>query len=397
MITESGIPGFRESIYNYVNQRKRPQLYQQLAEDLQDLCRQLREIYRKESIQLSNFPQTTEELKAKAKEDIRDDLQTISKKFEQHIDQAYKNFVTGSWGDFAREFEILKQNTTQFLKDLIDSFDFSLNKLYNESIFNRRKNYGTAPILSIFVEPFYLLSNKLEKFLVEESKRVTKTTFSILKSEIQKADYYHKLEQLLGSDADILLAKVEQEGKIFISEIENVATKISQQYIRESPRFYEQHNNEDENSDLSLTESFIEILSKILNSTKGKFGEPATNKDIENSIRELFRVQFSTDEYELETLYSDFRLQINVSFEKRLQSMRIELKEQIPQQFDLAVKKSDQRLESDAQIKLNSYESRRIDLRNKIAQYNQNVSSINDDINWKSLRLRNLSSCEIEI
>ena len=118
---------------------------------------------------------------------------------------------------------------------------------------------------------------------------------------------------------------------------------------------------------------------------------------IENSIRELFRVQFSTDEYELETLYSDFRLQINVSFEKRLQSMRIALKKQIPQQFDLAVKKSDQKLESEAQMKLNSYESQRADLQNNIAQYNKIVRSINDDPNWKSLQLRNLSSCEIEI
>lgn len=398
VVTASGIPQFRKSIYDYVNHKKRPQLYQQLYEDLQTLCRQLREEYREKSIQLINFPKTTEELKATAKEKIREDLQTISNDFDRHMDRAYKDFVTGSWGDFATEFNILKQNTTEFLKDLIDSSDFSLDKLYNKAIFNRRNNYGTAPILSIFVEPFYLLSTEFQKFLVKESKRVTQKTFYILKTQIQKKDYYHNLDQLLGDDADLILKKVEQEGKIFVSEIENVATKISQQYIRESSRFYEQeHDDNHENLDSSMAVSFIEILSKILKSTKGKFGEPATNKDIEQSIRELFRVQFSTDEHELETLYSDFRLQINVSFEKRLESMLIELKDKIPQQFDLAVKKSDQRLESEARSKLNSYESLKADLQTKIQQYNQIIDGINNNQNWKSLQLLDLSTCEIEI
>ena len=397
-ITESGVPRFRQSIYDYVNQRKRPQLYKQLSEDLQKLCRQLQKEYGEESTKLKKHPQTIEELKTSAKEKIEEDLKAISKQFDEHIDQAYRNFVTGSWNDFATEYNILKQNTTEFLKDLIDRFDFSLNKLYNQAIFNRRNNYGTAPILSIFVEPFYLLSSEFEDFFVEESSRVTKKIFSILENKIQKQDYYHNLEKLLGYDANFLLEEVDKEGQIYVDIIKEFAIRICQEYIRESSHFYEQHNNEvSESSNSQKTLSFIEILSEIIKDIKDKFGEPVPNKDIENSIRDLFRVQFSTDEQELNNLYSKFGFQLKVSFGKRLEPMRKKLKDEIIQKFELAAHKSDQRLESEAQSQFDSYESRKENLQTKITQYNQIVSSINDDLNSKSLKLRNLSKCEIEI
>lgn len=397
-ITESGIPRFRQSICNYVNHKKRPQLYKQLSEDLQKLCRQLQKEYVDKSSELKNYPQTIEELKASAKENIEEELKAISKQFDEHIDQAYRDFITGSWEDFATEYNILKQNTTQFLKDLIDRFDFSLNKLYNQAIFNRRNNYGTAPILSIFVEPFYLLSSELEDFFVKESNRVTKKIFQILENQIQKQNYYHNLEKLLGYDANFLLEEVDKEGQIFVDIIKEFAIRICQEYIRESPHFYQQHDNEvSEYPSSSQTVSFLEILGEILKGIEDKFGEPVPNKDIENSIRDLFRVQFSTDETELNNLYSKFGFQIKVSFGKRLEPMREKLKNEIIHKFDLAAQKSDQRLETEAESKFNSYESRKADLQTKIEQYNQIVKGINDDLNWKSMKLRNLSNCEIEI
>ncbi|MEM7590055.1 MAG: dynamin family protein [Cyanobacteria bacterium P01_A01_bin.83] len=400
VVAASGIPRLQQSIRDYVNLKKRPQLYLQLNEDLQSLCRQLREKYKKQWIYLNNSPQTTEELKADAKKKIDDDLKNISKDFEKHINQVKRDFSTSTevWEDLKKEFEALKENTTQFLKTLVDSSDFSLDKLYKKAVNNRIDNDSIAPIVSIFVEPFYSLSSEFQSFFTKESSKITRKIFNILISQIQKQDYYNTLENLLEEEPSFLLNEVDKEGMIFVRIIEDVAKRICQEYIRESANFYDQHHDaESESSDSSVTLSFIEILGEILKSIKDKFGEPAPNKNIENSIRDLFRVQFSTDEQELENLFSRFVFQIKVSFGERLEQIRLDLKDKIPDQFNLAVQRSNQRLEIEAQSKLDFYESQKEKLQTEIKQYNRIVDSINNHQDWKSLKLRSLSTCEIDI
>ncbi|MEM8719541.1 MAG: dynamin family protein [Cyanobacteria bacterium P01_G01_bin.39] len=402
VIAESGIPQLQQSISHYVEFKKLPQLYQQLNVDLQSLCRKLRAKYKASKEDLDNYPKTTEELKNEAKKEIKQKLVIIQNNFVEHLDKIRNDFKIKYWNELDEEYKLVKQNITQSLKNLIDNngSDFYLDELYTKASSNEhnKEKYGTAPILSIFVELFYLLSAKFQKSLVKECKKVTQKAFDLLRNEIQKQDYYSTLENLLGDEVFFLFEIIDLEGKIFESIIKDRAMVISQGFIRESPHFYEEINNRTkEVSESSMSLSFIEILTEILKNTDGKYGSPKRDKNIENLIMDFFKVQFSTDEETLKTLYDDLDLQITISFQERLKSISKELRDKIIQQEKVAVEKSYLNLEVEAQSKLANYETQKEELKAKISKYNQITNEIKNNQDFKKFKLSNLSNCEIVI
>ena len=63
LITDSGIEEFRQAIRRYLTEEKRPQLFINLAEDLQPVCTDLKQHYLQQLQELDNQPHEIESMK----------------------------------------------------------------------------------------------------------------------------------------------------------------------------------------------------------------------------------------------------------------------------------------------------------------------------------------------
>lgn len=93
LIQDSGIEEFRTAITKYLFEEKRPQLFQNLADDLEDICIELKKHYQSEYINLDSQPREIEGMKAQELQRLNQQLQQLAKDFSQHITEEVNQII----------------------------------------------------------------------------------------------------------------------------------------------------------------------------------------------------------------------------------------------------------------------------------------------------------------
>ncbi|MEQ9001075.1 MAG: dynamin family protein [Coleofasciculus sp. B1-GNL1-01] len=236
LIQDSGIEEFRTSITRYLTEEKRPQLFANLADDLQPLCINLKKHYLAIQRDLDSQPHEIEAMKAQELERLNQELQQVGREFCIHIAEEVNQAVTNSCNAFEIEFRQLQHQMIQRLDELLNTF--SVAQAYSRATRSHPRN-ATAPLIAVLVEALYDLANQLEDVLVKASQQVASHFFVYLMEQIRRRDYYRQLYRLLGNDGGIE-QQLKGVEKLVCQALASEARTECDRYVRESPRFYDE-------------------------------------------------------------------------------------------------------------------------------------------------------------
>ncbi|HEY9861592.1 MAG TPA: hypothetical protein V6D16_18975 [Candidatus Obscuribacterales bacterium] len=169
LIQDSGIEEFRAAITRYLTEEKRPQLFANLADDLQPLCINLRNHYLQARRELDSQPRAIDAMKARELEHLGHELKQVGADFCQAIVQEV-NAIAGDVTNatFEAAFIKLKARMVSRLDELLNTF--SVADAYSRATLSHPRN-ATAPLMAILVEAFYYLANELETVLPQHILR----------------------------------------------------------------------------------------------------------------------------------------------------------------------------------------------------------------------------------
>lgn len=359
LIQDSGIEEFRTAITRYLTEEKRPQLFQNLADDLAAICIQLKNCYLEQQRYLDSQPHEIEAMKNQELQHLNLELQQIGLDFCQHITEEINNIINALDADFERDFHQLQVRMIRRLDELLDTF--SVAETYRQATISHPRN-ATAPLLAILVEAFYYLANQLEEILTASSQELIHNLFSRLYHLIRHAEYYRQLYRLLGDDIGI-----EQELKnienLIIKTITNAASVECDRFVRESPRFYDEG-----------TFSIYQFRQTLLQTSQGYDSESMV--EAEPAIRQLLKLDFEPKVSE--TIRKNFRQTINQTLKVQLLPMAKQQADVILQQYPQARNYLEQTLEKEAIEKIHNNQNLADNLSRKINTYNQASHSVNE-------------------
>jgi len=358
LITDSGIEEFRNAIAKYLTEEKRPQLFANLADDLQPLCISLRKHYLSIQIDLDSQPREMEAMKARELERLSQQLQQIGKDYSAHITEEVNQIVTNNCNAFEEDFRKLQARTIRRLDELLDTF--SVRAAYERATRSHSRN-ATAPLIAILVEALYYLANQLEDILVESCQEVITIFFQRLIERVRKSEYYRHLYRLLGNDSGIE-AELKAVEKQVIQAIVSAAKVECDRFVRESPRFYDEG-----------TFSIYQFRQTLLQTSQSYDCESMVQA--EPAIRQLLKLDFEPKVSE--TIRKNFRQTINQTIKTQLLPAAEKHTDVILQQYSHARSYLEQTLEKEAEEKIRRNERSQVEIVQKIAVYNQAVSSIN--------------------
>ncbi|HEY9863354.1 MAG TPA: dynamin-like GTPase family protein [Candidatus Obscuribacterales bacterium] len=358
LIKDSGIEEFRTAITYYLTEEKRPQLFKNLADDLEDICIPLRKYY--ESIQrdLDSQPREIEAMKAQELQLLNQQLQEAGQEFRDHINEEVNQIVTGKCDGFEQDFKQLQSRMVRRLDELLDGF--SVKEAYSRATFNHPRN-ATAPLLAVLVEALYYLANQLEDILVEAIKSVNAGFFRRLVEKVRKTEYYRKLNRLLGNDGGL-----EKRLKELETEVNQALTAMAKtecdRYVRESPKFYDEG-----------TFSIYQFRQTLLQTSSSY--DCTTIVDAEPAIRQLLKLDFEPKVSK--SIYQNFRQTVNQTLKTHLLPMTEIQADEIMQQYSQARVYLEKTLEQEAEEKIKNNAQSNAEVNQKINEYNQFVSEIN--------------------
>ena len=107
-------------------EEKRPQLFANLADDLQPLCINLQQHYMAMQRDLDSQPHEIEAMKARELERLSQQLQQVGAEFFQHIEEEVNSVVTNGCPAFEEDFRKLQARMIRRLDKLLDSFSVRL-------------------------------------------------------------------------------------------------------------------------------------------------------------------------------------------------------------------------------------------------------------------------------
>ncbi|MCG6135265.1 MAG: dynamin-like GTPase family protein [Nostoc sp. LLA-1] len=358
LIQDSGIEEFRTAITQYLTEEKRPQLFQNLADDLEDICIKLKKQYQSEQRHLDSQPREIEAMKAQELQRLNQQLQQVGKDFSQHITEEVNQLINNSCDAFDADFRQLQSRMIRRLDELLDTF--SVADAYRRSTLSHPRN-ATAPLLAILVEAFYYLANQLEDILIESSQQLVANLFQRLMEKIRKSEYYRQLYRLLGNDGGI-----EQEVKALEKTVSlalvSAASVECDRFVRESPRFYDEG-----------TFSIYQFRQTLMQTSQSYDGESII--EAEPAIRQLLKLDFEPKVSH--TIRKSFRQTINQILKSQLLPMADKQADDILQQYTQARAYLEQTLQQEAEEKI--LHNRRLlsAVEQKIETYNASVSHIN--------------------
>lgn len=371
LIKDSGIEEFREGITRYLTEEKRPQLFANLADDLQDICIQLRKHYLANHQNLATQPREIEGMKAKELLMLNHQLQEVGEEFRRHIAEEVNLLVTNKSESFEVDFKQLQSRMIRRLDELLDIF--SVESAYSRATMAHPRN-ATAPLLAVLVEGLYELANQLEDVLVESTQSVTASFFQGLIDRVRKSDYYKQLYRLLGNDGGVEanLETIKREVTVALVS----AAKIEcDRFVRESPRFYDEG-----------TFSIYQFRQTLLQTAQGY--DCSSMVDAEPAIRQLLKLDFEPKVSK--TIRQTFRQTINQTMKTQLLPMTDKQSDEIMQQYNQARSYLEQNLEKEAAEKIENNQRLQKLIEVKIDEYNQAVSGINNCLSVMQLYERQL-------
>ncbi|MDZ7961381.1 MAG: dynamin-like GTPase family protein [Aulosira sp. DedQUE10] len=383
LIKDSGIEEFRTAITRYLTEEKRPQLFQNLAEDLQDICINLKKHYQAVYQDLDSQPREIETMKVQELQRLNQQLQQVGKDWIQHITEEVNLVINNNCDNFEADFRQLQSRMIRRLDELIDTF--SVADAYRRATLSHPRN-ATAPLLAILVEAFYYLANQLEDILILSSQQLIANLFGQLMEKIRKSEYYRQLYRLLGHDGGI-----EQEIKIvekLVSQaLISAASVECDRFVRESPRFYDEG-----------TFSIYQFRQTLQQTSQGYDCESIV--EAEPAIRQLLKLDFEPKVSQ--TIRKSFRQTINQILKNQLLEMANQQADDILQQYPNAKIYLETTLEQEAQEKITNNQRILSLVVQKIAAYNLAVSGINSHLQSmhlhdKLLPLINNYDSELEV
>ncbi|MBD2358069.1 dynamin-like GTPase family protein [Tolypothrix sp. FACHB-123] len=358
LIQDSGIEEFRTAITRYLTQEKRPQLFLNLAEDLQDICIQLKNHYQTVYRELESQPQELEPMKVQELQRLNQQLQQVSKEFTQHIIEEVNHLVNNTCDEFETDFRQLQARMIRRLDELLESF--SVADAYRRATLSHPRN-ATAPLLAILVEAFYYLSNQLEDNLMMSSQQLIANLFQQLMEKIRKSEYYRQLYSLLGNDGGIE-AEIKIAEKMVSQALIIAASVECDRFVRESPRFYDEG-----------TFSIYHFRQTLQQTSQGY--DCQSMIEAEPAIRQLLKLDFEPKVSQ--TIRKSFRQTVNQILKNQLLDMADNQADYILQQFPQARNFLEQTLEQEAEKKILNNQRLLQIIKQKIAAYNLAASSIN--------------------
>ncbi len=359
LIEDSGIEEFRAAITRYLTQEKRPQLFANLADDLQPLCIGLKKHYLSIQRELDSQPNEIEAMKARELERLNHELQQVGAEFCKHIAEEVNQAVTNACPNFEADFRQLQTRMIQRLDELLRSF--SVANAYRRATANHRRN-ATAPLIAVLVEALYYLANELEDVLVEASQEVASSFFQRLIEQVRRADYYSQIYRLLGNDGGI-----EQKLKVLEKQVCHALVSAARiecdRFVRESPRFYDEG-----------TFSIYQFRQTLQQTSQSYDAE--TMIDAEPAIRQLLKLDFEPKVSI--TIRQTYRQTINQTIKTLLLPMADDQSDAILQQYNQARAYLEQTLEKEAEEKVNSNRRLQDEVDQKIEAYQKSVAGINN-------------------
>ena len=358
LIQDSGIEEFRTSITRYLTEEKRPQLFKNLADDLEDICIKLKKHYQSVQIDLDSQPREIESMKEYELQRLNQQLQQAGREFSQHIHDEVNRLINNDCEEFETDFRQLQSRMIRRLDELLDTF--SVAEAYRRATLSHPRN-ATAPLLAILVEAFYYLSNQLEDILIESCQQVISNLFQQLMAKIRKAEYYRQLYRLLGNDGGIEL-QVKEIEKLITQSLVTAASVECDRFVRESPRFYNEG-----------TFSIYQFRQVLEQTSQGYDAESIV--DAEPAIRQLLKLDF-----EPKVSYSirqSFRQTINQSIKIQLLPMVEKQADEILQQYTYARAYLEKTLQQEAEEKIANNQRLLSQVAGKIEEYNTAVAGIN--------------------
>lgn len=359
LIQDSGIEEFRTAITKYLVEEKRPQLFENLADDLEDVCIKLKKHYQSEYIKLDSQPREIEGMKAQELQRLNQQLQEVSKEFGQHITEEVNLIINHSCDAFEADFRQLQGRMIRRLDELLNTF--SVADAYQRSTRSHPRN-STAPLLAILVEAFYYLANELEDILMECCQELVNNLFGQLIDKIRKSEYYRQLYRLLGNDGGIE-EQVKATAKTVSVILDNAASAECDRFVRESPRFYDEG-----------TFSIYQFRQTLLQTSQSYDSQSMV--EAEPAIRQLLKLDFEPKVSQ--TVCKSFRQTINTILKKQILAMAQEQEDNILQQYSQARAYLEKTLQQEAEDKIISNQRLLNVVKEKIDAYNTAVSHINN-------------------
>lgn len=358
LIQDSGTDEFRTAITRYLTEEKRPQLFKNLADDLEDVCIKLKKHYQSVQRNLDSQPQEIESMKLQELQRLNQQLQQIGREFSEHITEEVNLIINNSCDAFEADFKQLQSRMIRRLDELLDSF--SVASAYQRATISHPRN-ATAPLIAILVEAFYYLANQLEDILIESSQQVVANYFQRLIEKIRKSEYYRQLYRLLDNDGGI-----EQEIRTIEKQVTqalvSAASVECDRFVRESPRFYDEG-----------TFSIYQFRQTLLQTSQGYDAESIV--EAEPAIRQLLKLDFEPKVSQ--TIRKSFRQTINQTLKTQLLPMAEQQADEILQQYPQARAYLEKTLQQEAEEKIVNNRRLLSVVEENIATYNSAASSIN--------------------
>jgi replication fork clamp-binding protein CrfC len=370
LIIDSGIQEFRSVITKFLTEEKRPQLFANLADDLQPFCISLRQHYLDNYRHLESQPREIEGMKAQELNRLNQELQEVGEELKHHLINEVNTIIVNADPTFEQDFQKLRVRMVGRLDELINTF--SVANAYSRATLAHPRN-ACAPFIAILVEALYYLANELEDVLVEESKYIVNRCIQRLIEKVRQADYYRKLYRLLGDDGGIE-EHIKSTGEKLINALVAEAKVECDRYVRESPRFY------DENI-FSISQ-----FKRIQQAAQGY--DCAAMVEAQPAIRQLLKLEFEPKVSA--TIRVNFRQAMNQTIKVYLLPMSEKQAENILQQHDKARAYLEQSLEKEAQDKIDKNAKLQMDINQKINCYNVAVNSINSCLQFMGVYERQL-------
>jgi replication fork clamp-binding protein CrfC len=358
LIQDSGIEEFRTAITLYLTEEKRPQLFKNLADDLEDICIKLKKHYQTLHHELDSQPREIEIMKAQELQRLNQQLQQVGRDFNQHITEEVNDVINSACDEFEADFRLLQSRMIRRLDELLDTF--SVADAYRRATLSHPRN-ATAPLLAILVEAFYYLSNELEDILIDSSQEIVANLFQRLMGKIRKSEYYRQLYRLLGNDAGI-----EQELKTLEKQVTqslvDAASVECDRFVRESPKFYDED-----------TFSIYQFRQTLLQTSQSYDSESMV--EAEPAIRQLLKLDFEPKVSH--TIRKTFRQTINQILKTQLLPMAEKQGDEILQQYPQARVYLEETLEQEAEEKIANNNRLLGVIRSKVEVYNSAITNIN--------------------
>ncbi|MEG5058268.1 dynamin family protein [Microcoleus sp. A2-C5] len=358
LIQDSGIEDFRTAITDYLTEEKRPQLFKNLADDLEDLCIQLRKQYQTIQRNLDSQPREIEAMKAQELLRLNQELQQVGQEFREHIAAEVNDMIMNRCDIFDIDFRQLQSRMIRRLDELLDGF--SVEAAYGRTLMTHPRN-ATAPLIAVLVEALYYLANQLEDILVEATKSLVDNYFQYLKDSVRKSEYYRLLYRLLGNDGGIE-QQLEELSQRVSNALVNAAGVECDRYVRESPRFYDEG-----------TFSIYQFRETLQQTSQGYDCENMV--DAQPAIRQLLRLDFEPKVSR--TIRQTFRQTVNQTLKEHLLPMAEKQADDILQKYSQARDYLEQTLAQEAEEKIAKNLRLQGENEQKIQEYDRAVSGIN--------------------